>query len=275
VTRSVRAARRADAGRRTIFLAIALAIFLLPLAWTALASIGIVPNNSLRPPEWSGSPTVNNFQEVGVAEPTFWQEVLTSTGSAVGAALLATLAGFLTAYALARSGARRDRSVVQVFLVLASLPAMAYVLPLDNLLSIVHLEDSFLGLLVSEAAVTAPLAVYVLHGAVRQLPTDYEDAARLDGAGLAGVVGRVVVPLLAPSLAATAIVLFVISWNMVLVPLIVAGVTVRTLPVAMVDFFTFERELEWPVAAAALIVSLIPVAILVGIAHRPLDRFRL
>jgi ABC-type glycerol-3-phosphate transport system permease component len=49
----------------------------------------------------------------------------------------------------------------------------------------------------------------------------------------------------------------------------------KTVPVAMIDFFTFERELEWPTAAAALIISLIPVGILVMVFHRVLDRFAL
>jgi ABC-type glycerol-3-phosphate transport system permease component len=261
--------------RRGALLSLALIVFLLPLVWTALAAIGIVPNNSTRPPHWTGTPTLDNFGQVGVAEPAFWQEILTSTGSAVLAAVLATFAGFLAAYALARSGRGGAPTMVQGFLVLASLPAMAYVLPLGNLLSAAHLNDTFVGLVLAQGAVTAPLAVYVLYGAVRRLSGDLEVAARLDGAGIGAIVGRVVLPLIAPSLAATAIVLFVINWNMVLVPLIVAGVDVKTLPVAMVDFFTFERELEWPVAAAALTVSLVPVAILVGIAHRPLDRFRL
>ena len=43
----------------------------------------------------------------------------------------------------------------------------------------------------------------------------------------------------------------------------------------MSDFFTFERELEWPVAAAALMVSLAPLAVLVGLFHRVLERFAL
>jgi ABC-type glycerol-3-phosphate transport system permease component len=275
VTTSVRRAHRADVTLRAVLLSLALVVFLLPLAWTALAAIGIVPNNSARPPHWTGAPTLDSFLQVGIAEPSFSQEVLTSTASAVLAALLATSTGFLAAYALARSGRGGAHPIAQAFLVLASLPAMAFVLPLGNLLSAVHLEDTFVGLVLAEAAVTAPLAVYVLYGAVRRLSVDLEEAARLDGASVGAMIGRVVVPLVAPSLAATGIVLFVIDWNLVLVPLIIAGVDVKTLPVAMVDFFTFERELEWPVAAAALIVSLVPVAVLVGIAHRPLDRFRL
>jgi ABC-type glycerol-3-phosphate transport system permease component len=260
---------------RIILLAGTLVLFLLPLAWTALASFGLLPDNSTRPPSWTGPVTLDHFDEIGVAEPTFWQELATSTASAACAAALTVCVSFLGAYGLSRSSFRGGRMLTQGFLVLASLPVMAYVIPLSDVMRRVHLSDTFAGVVVAEAAVTAPLAVFVLHGALAQLSPEWEEAAVLDGAGLLRVLGQVVVPLVAPSLAATAIVLFVIDWNMLLVPLVLASGEVKTVPVALSDFFTFERELDWPTAAAALIVSLAPLALLVAVFHRLLGRFRL
>jgi ABC-type glycerol-3-phosphate transport system permease component len=71
------------------------------------------------------------------------------------------------------------------------------------------------------------------------------------------------------------VVLFVIDWNQLLIPLIVAGVDVQTVPVAMIDFFTFERELDWPTAAAALVVSTAPALIAIAVFNRFLGRFQL
>ncbi len=264
---------RRGAAPRNILLAAALIAFLTPLAWTALASLGLQPDNNTHPPSWTGPLTLQHFLEIGVAEPAFIQELVTSTLSAACAALLAVAAAYLAAYALARSASGAGRAVGQGFLVLASLPVMAYVIPLSDLMRRTHLLDTFAGVVLSEAAVTAPLAVFVLHGAIAQLPTEWEEAAVLDGAGLLAIVGRVVLPLVAPSVAATVIVLFVIDWNMLLVPLILTSGDIKTIPVAMSDFFTFERELEWPTAAAALIVSLAPVALLVSMFHGVLDRF--
>jgi ABC-type glycerol-3-phosphate transport system permease component len=139
----------------------------------------------------------------------------------------------------------------------------------------VNLVDTFAGVVLAEAAVTAPLAVFVLHGALAHLPPEWEEAAVLDGAGLFRVLGQVVLPLVAPSVAATAIVLFVIDWNMLLVPLVLTSGQVKTVPVGMSDFFTFERELDWSTAAAALIASLAPLVLLVAVFHRLLESFRL
>ena len=117
--------------------------------------------------------------------------------------------------------------------------------------------------------------MFVLFGQLGQLSVECEEAAWLDGAGLGRVLWSVVLPLARPAVAATAIVVFVLDWNLLLVPLVVASVDVKTIPVAMIDFFTFERELEWPTAAAGLMVSLVPLTILVALGHRWLGRFAL
>jgi multiple sugar transport system permease protein len=79
----------------------------------------------------------------------------------------------------------------------------------------------------------------------------------------------------APIVAATAVVLFVLDWNQLLLALTLTGINVRTLPVVLTDFFTLERELDWPNAAAALTIALVPVLILVGLTHRFLGQFNL
>jgi multiple sugar transport system permease protein len=266
--------RREDAIRLLLLVAIT-AGFLLPLAWTALASVGVLPENSSRPPSWRGHATLDHFLEIGVAEPAFWQELATSTFAALVAACLTVAVSFPAAFALARSRFPGSRTLTQAFLVLASLPAMAYVIPLSDLSRRVHLIDTFAGVTLSEAAVTAPLAVFVLHGSLARLTTEWEEAAVIDGAGLARILSHVVLPLAAPSLAATLLVMFVLDWNLLLVPLILTSGEVRTIPVALSDFFTFERELDWPTAAAALMVSLAPLAALVALFHQALEGFTL
>lgn len=258
-----------------ILLAAALVVFLLPLAWTALASLGLQANNNTRPPSFAGSLTLDYLSEVGTAEPTFWRELATSTASAACAAALTVAASLLAAYGLVRSRFPGDRLLTQGFLVLASLPAMAYVIPLSDLMRRARLVDTFAGVVLIEAAVTAPLAIYVLNGTLSQLSVDLEEAAWLDGAGLLRTIGQIVLPMVAPSVGATAIIMFVLDWNLLLVPLVLTAGELKTVPVAMSDFFTFERELEWPTAAAALMISLVPVAILVAAFHGVLDRFTL
>jgi ABC-type glycerol-3-phosphate transport system permease component len=272
---SLRAERRRRAGLRAVLLGLAMLAFVLPLGWTLLAALGLEADNGRTPPTFVGPLSLDHFLEVGVAEPSFGEELVTSGVGAACATLLATAVSFLFAYGLARSRFRGRLALVQGFLVLACLPAMAYVIPLSDLMRRALLSDSLTGLVLTEAAVTTPLAVYVLHGALAQLPAECEEAAWLDGGGLFRILGRVVLPLIAPSVGATAIVLFVLNWNLLLVPLVLTSGDLKTVPVAMSDFFTFERELDWPTAAAALVISLAPVAVLVGVFHRILTLFTL
>jgi ABC-type glycerol-3-phosphate transport system permease component len=267
--------RRAARLLRAAVLGGAVLACLLPLAWTALASFRVVPDNTQSPPKWT-PPLLDSYTgEIGIAEPAFVQELSTSAALSLAATLLTVTLSFLAAYSLARSRFRGKRLLVQGSLILASLPVMTYIIPLSESMRRAHLEDTFIGLLLAQTAVLAPLAVYVLHGYLAQLSIELEEAATLEGASAWQVLGAVVLPVAAPGVAATALILFVLSWNQFLVPLVLTTSQVKTIPVAMSDFFTFERELEWPTAAAALMVSLLPLAVLVTVAYRALERFRL
>ena len=129
------------------------------------------------------------------------------------------------------------------------------------------------GSTLSQAAAFAPLALFVFYGQIRQIAPECEEAARLDGAGLAATLARIIVPMNAAGCAATAIVLFALNWNSFLMPMVLATSHVRTIPLAMSDFFVSDRELEWPTAAAALVVSLAPLVALVAAFHRTLGHF--
>jgi multiple sugar transport system permease protein len=275
LTLRVSAEKRAARWLRAALLGLALVVFILPLAWTGLASFRIMPDNSQTPPNWT-PPLLDNYTgEIGIAEPAFLQELVTSAGLSLAASCLTVAVSFLAAYGLVRSRFRGRNLLAQSSLILASLPVMAYIIPLSETVRRAQLEDTFAGLLLAQTAVLAPLAVYVLYGYLAQLSTELEEAATLEGASAWQVLRSVVLPLAGPGLAATALILFVLSWNQLLVPLVLTTSRVKTIPVAMSDFFTFERELEWPTAAAALIVSLLPLAALVTVAHRVLERFTL
>ena len=266
---------RARRGRRIrrALLAVAALLFSLPLLWTLLASLGVHPDMARLPPTWSVPPSAQSYFEIGAAEAGFWWDLLSSVGISAIATAFGTALAFLAAYSLARARRGRTGRLAQVFLVLASIPVMAFVIPLDGTMRLLRLNDTFAGVVLAQAAVFAPLAVYVFYGQLRQIPLEYEEAARMDGAGLLLTLARIVIPMNAAGCAATAIVLFALNWNSFLIPMVVTTHHVRTIPLAMSDFFVSDRELEWPTAAAALVISLAPLAALVAVAHRTLERF--
>ena len=138
-----------------------------------------------------------------------------------------------------------------------------------------RLTDTITGIVLAETALYSPLAVYVLFGYFNSISVEMEESARLEGASLLRILRSVVLPACLTGVVATAVILFVLSWNQLLIPLRIATPHVNTIPTAMIDFFTFERELDWPTAAAALIVSLLPISLVVALAHRALEQFSL
>lgn len=265
--------RRSDA-LRFVVIGLAVIVCLLPLVWTLLASFGIHPDASRTPPIWVGRPTLEHYLEIGAARLQYVPKLLTSLGLGMLTTVVTLLVAFPAAYGLARSSVRGREIAVQALVVLASLPVIAYLMPLREVLHALHLYDTLIGTALAEAGLYAPLATYVLHGYLRRSPVDIERAARLEGASTAQVLWWIVLPVVAPGAAATGIVVLVLSWNQVLMPLVLT-LSLKTVPVSMIDFFTYERELEWPTAAAALIASLVPIwAVVIG-AHRFLARFSL
>jgi len=165
--------------------------------------------------------------------------------------------------------------LVQGFLVLASLPVIAYIIPLIDIMRYLRLDDTFVGVTLALTAVYTPLALYVLYGYLMHISPELEEAAHLDGATVLQTLWSVLLPVTVPGLAATAIIIFVLNWNQFLVPSLLGGQSIQTVPAAMSDFYTFEREVEWSTAAAALIVSLLPLVLFTTLAHRLLEQFSL
>jgi ABC-type glycerol-3-phosphate transport system permease component len=258
--------------KRGLLIGFALVVFLLPLLWTTLASVGITPRTGSYPPAWS-SPYLDGYEEVGVAERGFWSELATSALTSSASTVITIVVGLLASFSLVHSRLRRKRHLAQAFLVLASIPVMAYVIPLNGTITTLSLHDSFAGVSLAQATVFIPLAFYVLFGYLAQSLFDFEEAARLEGASALQTLIRIVVPVNAPALAATAIIVFVLNWNSFLAPMVLSTSHVRTIPIAMSDFLVVDRELDWTTAAAAIVVSLLPLLLFVAVTHRVLQRF--
>ena len=259
---------------RSLFLGIMLIISLLPLLWTVLASLNVIPDNVSTPPTWHSNPSLDRYLEVGNTESHFFVETLNSAILAALTTLTTTTITFLGAYSIARSHFKGRNLLIQCFLILASLPVISFLIPLRSTLDVLHLDDTFLGAMLSEAALYSPLALYIFYGYLNQISPEFEQAAHLDGATTLEILRHVVLPIAASGIAATAIIVFVLSWNQMLIPLVLTP-RLATLPNAIIDVFSIQRNLDWTTAAAALVISLLPIGVFVAVAHRFLEQFSL
>jgi ABC-type glycerol-3-phosphate transport system permease component len=142
-------------------------------------------------------------------------------------------------------------------------PQISIIPPLYLALRALHLLDSYPGLVLPYLTLTMPLGIWLLTAFFRDLPRDFEDAARLDGASRARLLVDVVLPLAMPALASTAILMFLYCWNEFLFALsFTLGPERYTVPVA-IALFRGQYQVPWGEVLAAAVVATLPVAAIV------------
>lgn len=258
---------------RILAAALVAALFSLPIVWMA--------GTALKPPgEYvSGSaallpraPSLMHIEALVAAR--VWRLALNSLVVTVGTTLLALAAAVPASYALARLPFPRRLDVAFLgFVLLVKLtPPIVLAVPLYQVLRGLGLLDTLAGLILAYQIYALPFAIWMLLGFVRDVPVAYEDAARIDGAGQLRILAEIVVPIISPGVAATAILVAVAAWNEFLFAfLFMQSPDGFTLPTAIATRINEDETLWGQLAALGLMASL-PILCLVGIVHRALTR---
>lgn len=139
--------------------------------------------------------------------------LLNSAIVAVGNTLVTISLSILPAYALSRFGFRGKGIVGFGLFTTQMLPEAMLVVPLYAIFIKLGLLNTLAGLVLANAAFTIPVVIWILKGAIDGVPLEIEEAARIDGCSRIGIVLSVVVPLIAPTLAATSVIAFFHGWN--------------------------------------------------------------
>ena len=132
------------------------------------------------------------------------------------------------------------------------------------------LYDTQIGLGLIHGFMELPLVLWMMIGFFRDIPRDMEEAALVDGDSRFAVLRKIALPLVAPGLAATFILVFISSWNEFLVALILTGSRAQTLPIAVAGQIG-QYDVQWGNMMAGVITT-IPVLILALLTQRYLTR---
>ena len=165
---------------------------------------------------WPKDPTLRVFAEVWskpAQSQTFLGLLRNSLLVAGGAALLSVGLGASMAYAFARLRFPGRRAGLLALLVGAFLPAVALMMPLYIILSVIHLRTSLAGLTLVYTAFAMPFCVWNMRAAFQAVPNDLEEAAFLDGAGRGTAFWHVTLPLALPSIGVAALIAFLIGYS--------------------------------------------------------------
>jgi multiple sugar transport system permease protein len=140
-------------------------------------------------------------------------------------------------------------------------PAIVTAVPLFLMMRDLRLLNTRLALVIVYTAFNLPFVVWMMRGFFAELPRDLEEAALVDGDSRLGALWRVVLPLVAPGLAATAVFCLIVSWNEFLFALVLTQTDASmTLPVGIAGRVT-QYEIKWGVMSAAGAVAIVPILV--------------
>lgn len=243
-----------------------------PFAWIALAAFKT--QIALMIGDVAFTPTLANFDELLFSSTSdylanFRNSLVVATASTAIVLVVATLA----AYSIERLA--WPRVAVHAFLLAAALfnavPAITLVGAWYVMFRSIGLYDTYGAVILAHATLNLPIGIWLMASFIRDVPRELEEAARIDGCSPLGLLWRVIVPIVMPGLAATAILVFIHSWNEFVVALNLTARHTATVPVAIAKYAQ-EHETKYGEMAAGAVLSTLPALILLFFAQRHIVR---
>ena len=257
-----------------LLLLAALAFSLLPVYWLATISLKQEVDQFAVPPIWLRfTPTAAHFREILFVRP-FGAYLWNSTVVATGSTLLAMALGVLAAYGLARFRLPGGLEERLSFWIISTrmFPPIVSIVPLFLLMNRLDLLNTRTSLVLIYTAFNLPLVVWMMRSFFAEVPVELEEAALVDGMTRLEALGRVVMPLAAPGLAATAIFCLIVSWNEFLFALVLTQTdAAMTLPVGIAGQVT-QYEIKWGAMSAAGVLAMVPILVFAFAVQRYLVR---
>ncbi len=233
-----------------------------PLIWQVLTSLKTDSELTRIPPLLPGAPTLAHYVSVFEGR-MFFRIIVNSVVVASSTTILAVMIGSLCAFGLAKLGVRYKTIILGSILSVSMFPPIATVSPLFMVIRALGLRDTWFALIITYTSFSLPLSVWILTSFFREVPDEIFHAARIDGCTSFQSYVRIIMPLSAPGIFATAILVFIFSWNEFLYALTFTSTTAsRTIPVA-IALFPGVHEIPWGEIAAASVIVTIPLVVLI------------
>ena len=236
-----------------------------PALWVLLTSLKSEAELVQRPISyWPQAASLDNYLRAFADQP-----LLLYLGNSFVVAGLATLGSLLVAtgaaYAIARLNLRHRQLVLTTIVASSMFPLVTLLVPIFETMRLLGLLNSYVALVLPYVVLNLPVCTLVLVSFFQSIPRDLENAALIDGCTRLGALVKVVLPLAAPGLFTAGILAFVNAWDEFLLALSLnASASMRTVPVG-ITLYQGEFAFPWPIISAALVVAIVPVAVLVAL----------
>jgi len=245
-----------------------------PVLWMVLTSFKRESSAYTDPPTFVFHPTLSEFSQVfstgsgaGGAGAPFEHSLFVTLATVV----LVLLLGIPAAYALSIRAVKRWRDALFFFLATKMLPYVAAIVPIYLIAEHLGLLDNVWALIILYTGFNLPLAVWMIRSFLLEVPKEMLEAARIDGAGVVTELTRVILPIVLPGIAATALICVIFTWNEFFFAYFLTAFNAQTVPVFLSHFQSTEGE-YWALLAAAATVACLPVILAGWIAQKQLVR---
>jgi N,N'-diacetylchitobiose transport system permease protein len=251
--------------RRTVWDVVGLLVFavlIFPVFW--MISTAFKPDDEIyrsTPTFVSPHPTLQHFRDAidPQQHPYFWSGVKNSLIVVGGTVAISISLAFLAAVALAKYRFSGRSLLVVLMIGILMLPQVGLIIPLYVVLAKYHLTNALLGVVLVYLTFLLPFAVWTLRGFILGIPKELEEAAMVDGSSRVGAFVRILLPLVAPGLVATAIFAFITAWNeYIFAYVILSDQSKQTLTVWLASFYGTSRSTDWGALMAASTLTALP-----------------
>jgi sorbitol/mannitol transport system permease protein len=244
-------------------------VFVFPVIWMVLTSFKQEQDAASNPPTWVFTPTLDQYREVFSRNITPF--LLNSLMAAVFSTVLVLALATPAAYALSIRPVRKWTDALFFFISTKMLPAVAALLPVYLLAKRLGALDNIWTMVILYTSMNLPLAVWMMRSFLLEVPREVLEAGQVDGAGLITSIRKIILPIVSPGLAATALICFIFAWNEFFLAVNLTATNAGTAPIFLVGFITSEGLFLGKLCAAATLVSL-PVLIAGWVAQNKLVR---
>ncbi|MBD2748723.1 carbohydrate ABC transporter permease [Microvirga sp. BT688] len=236
-----------------------------PALWILFTSLKTEAELTVKPITWlPHAPTVANYLRAFTDQPLLLF-LFNSFMVAILSTALTLFISVLAAYALARLQIRGRDLILSAIIAVSTFPLVTLLVPLFEIMRALGLLNTWVALILPYTVLSLPVCTLILVSFFEGIPRDLENSAMIDGCTRIGALFKVVVPLSAPGVFTAGILAFVNAWDEFLLALSFnSNPALRTLPVG-ITLYQGEFAFPWPVISAALVVGIVPVAVLIVI----------
>jgi N,N'-diacetylchitobiose transport system permease protein len=212
-------------------------------------------------PKWLPFPaTLDNFR-TAIGKPFFTMDVVNSMIVVAVTVLVSLGLAFLAALAAARFQFRGRKALVVMLIVVQMVPLEALIIPIYLMLDRANQTDRLAGIIVTYMTFVLPFTIWTLRGFIINIPMELEEAAMVDGCTRAGAFRRILFPLVAPGLVATAVFSFILVWNDYLIAYVLLQSPERQTLGIWLASFTTNHGTDWGGVMAGSTLYAIPVVV--------------